>query len=193
MLKFIKSFGLGLLYMILSPILLLILAGFALYGLYNFVAVGVKGTIRFFKGKPFFPPFIEDEKAEKILTRGIEPDEGSKAPTVQNTGTTNVYVQQNIYQGVSPNQIPQGNQSAIPPLPNARIPDIPGLENATINQINQDLASRVPTLEIPPVPEAQAIEAQPSEVPAIEEAHFDEVEDGGVNFETIDLSEEQDG
>ncbi len=136
MLKFIKSFGLGLLYMLLSPFLLLILLAFALYGIFNFFLVLGQGLVRFFKGQPFFPPFEEDEKAERMLNRGLE-EKAETAPVAgTSAGTTNVYVQQNIYQGTAP------TNSQVPPLPSARIPDIPGVDPKVI----EDVSSKIPPL-----------------------------------------------
>ncbi len=149
MLNFIKSFGLGLLYMILSPVLLLVLLAFSIYGLYNFVVTGFAGLVRFFKGQKFFPEFEEDVKAERLLDKGLENDgEESKTPAEVKPATTNVYVQQNIYQGVPPqNNQPNFGGAAVPPLPNARIPDIPGVDHRAIEQANAAAAASPTAIE----------------------------------------------
>lgn len=149
MMKFLKAFGLGLLYMIFSPVLLAFLAVVALYGIYNFFAELIKASIRFFKGQPFFPPFEEDQKAEAMLNKGLSSlDDEEKAPaTVENRGTTNVYVQQNIYQGTPAPQNPQLGMNGqpqlanpeIPGLPKVSIPDIPGIAPSDMQTINQGM------------------------------------------------------
>lgn len=177
MLNFLKSFGLGLLYMILSPVLLVILAMYGLYGIYNFFVELIKGLIRFFQGKPFFPPFDEDIKAENILNRGLNPQSETSAPIAPSGGTTNVYVQQNIYQGTPPQQgfpgVNAPNNAA--PLPNPTpIPSIPGVDPNAIDLANQhtqalnapSAPSQEPLPQIPVVTtlkEEEAIEVDPLE------------------------------
>lgn len=144
--KFLKSFGLGLLYMILSPILLVVLLGYALFGIYNFFVEGGKAVVRFFKGKPLFPQFDEDKKAEAMLNRGIDNinEEEKAVPAAPQGGTTNVYVQQNIYQGNPP---PANQENPLPKIPTARIPDLPGIDPAAIEAANTQI-------EANPIPQA---------------------------------------
>lgn len=149
MLKFLKSFGLGLLYMILMPILLVILALYAIYGLYNFFVELIKALVRFFSGKPFFPPFEEDIKAERILNRGLDADKPSEtAPAAPAPTTTNVYVQQNIYQNAPANPNPAPNP--LPGIPTMRIPNIPGVDPQALEQANGQL-NQTPIPSIPTI------------------------------------------
>lgn len=67
MLEFLKRFGLGILYIVISPFLLLFLILWALYNVGIFFVEFFKGIGRFFKGEKFFAPFKEDVEAQKIL------------------------------------------------------------------------------------------------------------------------------
>lgn len=71
MLDFLKRFGLGILYVLISPFVIAFLLLWALYGLgINFIGI-CKCFASFFKGKKFFAPFPEDEEAKRILS--LEP------------------------------------------------------------------------------------------------------------------------
>jgi len=116
--KFLKNFAFGLLYFILLPLELVLLVVFGLYALGVDVVLFIKGTIRFFSGKPFFKPFEEDEKVLEIRTAQIDllaHPNGLPTPTTSNpAGPSTVYVQQNYYHG-NPNGTPElSNPGQIP-------------------------------------------------------------------------------
>ena len=67
MLGFLKIFGLGVLYVITLPLMLLVLAFYAAYGLLYFLFLSGKSVILFFKGKTVFSELEEDKKAKEIL------------------------------------------------------------------------------------------------------------------------------
>lgn len=71
MLAFLKRFGLGLVYILLSPFFALFIVCWAIYTIIIFIIEIVKGIKSFFKGKKFFEPFPEDIEANKILS--LEP------------------------------------------------------------------------------------------------------------------------
>lgn len=77
MLDFLKRFGLGILYVLISPFLLIFLALWALYTLGIFFIELVKSFASFFKGKKFFPEFPEDVEAKRILS--LEPYSNNEA------------------------------------------------------------------------------------------------------------------
>ena len=63
----LKKCGRGLLYIITLPILLLILAVYAVIGVIQFFFVGIKSIWYFFTGRNLFGEFPEDVKAREIL------------------------------------------------------------------------------------------------------------------------------
>jgi len=123
--KFLKNFGLGLLYALLFPVILAAVAVFAVYGFLRSIVYFFISLVRFFKGEKIFAAFPEDEKAKEIIdrARGLKKEE---APAQQQAPQQNIYVQQNYY----PNQglPPQGQQPQQPGLPNPGYPQ-QGLPN----------------------------------------------------------------
>ena len=120
--KFLREFGLGLVYILLSPVLLVMLLVVGVVMIFVWIVTFFKGCIRFFKGDSFFAPLPEDEQVEKIkaeeLRRKTEPENPAPAPS-QPAGPSQVYVQNNYYQpqGGQPNgQIPQNPQQNMPPF-----------------------------------------------------------------------------
>ncbi|MCQ2752756.1 MAG: hypothetical protein MJ206_00625 [Bacilli bacterium] len=77
MLEFLKRFGLGILYIIISPFLVAFLALWLLYNIIIYFVEVIRGIKHFFKGEKFFAPFPEDVQAKALLN------------TYTATGTTN--------------------------------------------------------------------------------------------------------
>lgn len=100
--KFIKNFGLGLLYFIALPLLILGVVCYAIYGLGVYVFYFFKGTIRFFKGDNFFEELPEDAKVRDIKRilqeQAINPNQGTQAAPITSTNTSNVSNQDNSQQ-----------------------------------------------------------------------------------------------
>ena len=63
----LKKCGRGFLYIITLPILLLVLAVYAVIGVVQFFFVGIKSIWYFFTGRNLFGEFPEDVKAREIL------------------------------------------------------------------------------------------------------------------------------
>ena len=138
--KFLKNFGMGLVYVFLLPILLIVLALAGIYLLGNWIYQAGVFLVRFFRGYPGFEELEEDKRVREILearreaNRPKKPNEGGQeekpAPAPQ---PQHVYVQQNFYQmppgympppGFTPIGQPQINpQNPIP------IPEIPGTQS----------------------------------------------------------------
>ena len=80
---FFKSFGKGILYVLVLPFLLAILALYGVIGLLVFVFMTFKGLILFFTGRTLFGPLPEDEKAQQIIkanTVNLDPDAPENQP-----------------------------------------------------------------------------------------------------------------
>lgn len=63
----LKKCGRGLLYIITLPVLLVVLAIYAVIGVVEFFYVGIKSIWYFFTGRNLFGEFPEDVKAREIL------------------------------------------------------------------------------------------------------------------------------
>ena len=97
--KFLRNFGLGILWAALFPLLCVVIALIAVYGVFTFIVEFVIMLIHFFQGKSLFPPFPEDEQAFAIrqvaYANAAEPKEPTP-PTQQvaNNNSTTI-IQQN--------------------------------------------------------------------------------------------------
>ena len=114
--KFLKNFGLGLVYIALSPLLLLVLLLVGVFAIVLCVVEFFASTIRFFQGKDAFPPFWEDLQVEEIKQAQLAAQLGANAPQApapaSPAGPANVYVQQNYYNGQHP--APGNNPNSTP-------------------------------------------------------------------------------
>lgn len=107
--KFLKNFGLGLVYILFFPVLLAAICVFGVYCLFVFFVEFFIGAIRFFRGDHFFPPMKEDVMVEQIKQSQLQRQlNQTAAPQPQQpAGPSTVYVQQNYYQSHHP-EAPQG-------------------------------------------------------------------------------------
>ena len=65
--NFFKSFGKGVLYLLVLPFLLVILAVYAVVGVFVFIFEGIKAIVLFFSGRSLFDDLPEDKKAKEII------------------------------------------------------------------------------------------------------------------------------
>ena len=120
----LKEFGLGVLYAVLSPLILAVIAIVAIFGIFNFLVQFIIMLVHFFQGKSLFPTFPEDKKAYDILQRALDKKRGVDAQQNVNAAPAaqNIYVQQNYYPSGTPVP-PLGQQPYQPqyqqPLPQA--------------------------------------------------------------------------
>ena len=91
----LKSFGKGCLYILVLPVLLVVLAVYAVLGVGMFIFVAIKGIILFFTGRNF-GELPEDIKARSILEGNHDevstPVEEKKAETPTNDYASHYYV-----------------------------------------------------------------------------------------------------
>ena len=78
MLEFIKMFGLGVLYTVLSPIILLSFVLFLLFALGNYVVFEIINLVGFFAGKRFSEETELDKKLAKMKVQGQSTPVGNK-------------------------------------------------------------------------------------------------------------------
>ena len=67
MVNFFKSFGRGILYVLILPLLLVVLAVYGVVSIIVFLIMGVKFLILFFTGRSLFDDLPEDKQAKAIL------------------------------------------------------------------------------------------------------------------------------
>jgi hypothetical protein len=158
MAKFMKNFGLGLVYIILLPLLLVILAAFALYCLVLGMVMFFQAAIRFFQGLQPLPPFEEDLKVAEIKKAQVEnqihPNGVPSTATDNGPAPQSVYVQNNYYQTPGTTPAPQ-----VPPQPAQNTPfDTTGyVKNSQASQPGALPKQTPPTLDVT----SQAIAQQP--------------------------------
>lgn len=87
MTSLLKSFGKGLLYLLVLPLLLVLLALFAVYGIFMFFFVGIQGIYLYFTGRNIFGELPEDIKAREILE--VNSNSSSKEDNSEEDKTTN--------------------------------------------------------------------------------------------------------
>lgn len=73
MASFFKSFGKGILYLLVLPFLVVILAIYGVVGLFAFLFMALKGLVLFFTGRSLFDDLPEDKKAKEILAAQARP------------------------------------------------------------------------------------------------------------------------
>jgi len=111
--KFIREFGLGLLYILLLPVFLVAVAGTGIVLLIEWIVMLFVGLIRFFKGDSFFKMLKEDEivkkmKEDELAEKSGEKEKQPEQPAAPAQGP--VYVQQNYYQQQQQPMPPYGGQ-----------------------------------------------------------------------------------
>ncbi len=169
--KALKEFGLGIVWIVLLPFLLLAIALVAVFGIPVFFFELVMMIIHFFQGKKLFPPFPEDEQAYAILKRAaMEQDVPQEEPKPQ---PQTVIVQQNYYQ--NPYGQPQGGyppqQGGYPPPPG--YPQQPPYNQGYVpqhaaGQMPPPPQPQIPQQETPPeIPVVNVSEDRPQEPPLL--------------------------
>ena len=96
MLGFLKVFLQGILYVVLLPLILLILAGYAVYCLIIFIYMAIRSVIVFFMGGSPLGDLPEDVEAKRILMEREE----QKANTMQTFADALVQSQVQIAQNM---------------------------------------------------------------------------------------------
>ncbi len=113
--EFLKKFGIGILYALFFPLLLVAIALIAVYGALTFIVEFIIMAINFFSGKKCFPVFEEDIEAAKRKEEALSAQAQPQPEEKTENKTNNVYVQQ-VYYNSDPNKMgfpnPMGNPFA---------------------------------------------------------------------------------
>jgi hypothetical protein len=153
--KFLKNFGLGLVYILVLPIFLAALAIAAVYGFFACIVLFCHATYRFFKGEDPFKKLDDDKKVDtiKIAQMNNEMHLQPAAPAQSIPASpSNVYVQQNYYQNNRANHQKEANSEAAKPVEaNGFYKDAPALGGASRKN--------------------QAIDVTPKETPSLTSNH----------------------
>lgn len=144
--KFLKEFGIGIIFAICLPILLVLIALVAVYGVLDFIVEFVIMVINFFSGRKCFPVFKEDEEAYKRKQEALNLVQAKNEPAPA-PAPTNVYVQQ-VYYNTNPNLAAQQGMPFPSGLP---MPNQQGIPQPTIqfqpNEINQQASPQPAYIE----------------------------------------------
>ena len=183
--KFLKEFGIGIIFAICLPLLLALIALVGVYGIIDFIVEFVIMLVNFFSGRKCFPVFEEDEEAyrrkQEALNIAHEKEQPQPAPQ-----PNNIYVQQ-VYYNTNPNQMgqpgmpfpgmnPQGIPQPNPTFQGGQIPQpnpafqpnqIPQPGPAYVPFSAEQIPGRSGTISEAPLPEQIPMQqsSQPLETP----------------------------
>ncbi len=85
MVNFFKSFGRGVLYVLVLPVLLAGMAIYAVIALIMFIIIGIKAIVLFFTGRSLYSDLPEDVEAKKILAQANGEVDQKEVETVVST------------------------------------------------------------------------------------------------------------
>ncbi|MCR5348855.1 MAG: hypothetical protein K6E59_04530 [Bacilli bacterium] len=120
----LKMFGLGILWALLFPFILVGIVIVGVFGVVDFLIEFVIMVINFFRGKKLFPVYKEDEEAYNCLQKALDKQNAAKEAQAVPPAPQQVFVQQNFYT----------NPGAVPPAPGTPLP--PGYVPPQVGQPN---------------------------------------------------------
>lgn len=170
--EFLKKFGIGILYAVFFPVLLVVVALVGVYGILVFIVEFVIMLINFFSGRKCFPVFPEDEEATKRKQEALNiQSEQKEAPA---PAPQNIYVQQ-VYYSAAPNPnlnpgMPNPALGQQPPFPAPGVP-FQNPQQPPFQQLNQ--TGQQSFAQVSPVPEQQAPQIAPIDLDSIEKKEED--------------------
>ena len=137
--KFIKGFFRGLLYLILSPIILAVFAVYVVYCTIVFICMFFVNIFRFFTGRKLLGILKEDLEAQEIINKANqkEQEEVNKQEVPQTSQQTQEVKQQIINNYIFTNPKDLQNLNLNPNTNQIENSNPPQIENAPINQIEQ--------------------------------------------------------
>ncbi len=135
--NFFKNFGMGLVYTIVFPLIVVASFVYGFIGFCTWLASGVGGIIRFFKGEEFYPTLREDKEVALVMKtqhdamlNGVPP---APDPIQPGPSSNSVYVQNNYYSQPQKNAEPVSQTTP----PEAK-PYIEGNASFTAPTLSQD-------------------------------------------------------
>lgn len=168
MTKFLKNFGLGLLLMLFSPLLVALVVLAMAAGLIYFLIASLRGVVRFFMGLKWFKPLEIDARVKSIkeqldMASSYQPKE-EPAPAAAPVASGPVYVQNNYYNTVPPTQ-------PSPAFPQPPIPPSPSIPQVTPEALPLDNAPQNP---FPNPPQISQTPVYPNEDPTLDNLNEDD-------------------
>lgn len=165
--KFLKSFGLGLVVVLLLPLFLAGLAVFAIVLIFVYFKELFENIVRFFRGEKGLKKLPEDLQVDAIkeesLRKNMPSEEKKEMAPVAPPPPTNVYIQQNYY--TKGTEIPSFGPESKPSAESASAPQI---QNNYANHGYFDYQA----------PQIPAIDEEPSNAMESEETKSEQEEGG---------------
>ena len=99
MINFFKNFGKGVLYVLVTPFLLVGLAIYGVVALFVFIFLAIKGLVLFFTGRSLYEDLPEDKEAKRRLAAASPKGQESSVsvtPTITEEQTTNTEANQSV-------------------------------------------------------------------------------------------------
>ena len=117
MLSFLKTFGLGVLYVILLPVIALFFVLYAIYCIFVYFVMFIIAVVKFFKGESIFDPLPEDIIAqERMATMACNAGPASTSSSIINPTETrkndeNIQDDTLVENTPSPTEVQQNNET----------------------------------------------------------------------------------
>lgn len=146
-----KSFGKGILYLLVLPFLLVILAVYAAVGLLVFLFLGIKALILFFTGRSLYDDLPEDKQAKEIIASMSTPK--AEATLAASTNNGSVATEANKSLSSNPSIYTNPNEVEEDPFYVPEYLKSPSQEKETINEeeppVEEDLVDERDILYAP--------------------------------------------
>ena len=156
MVNFLKSFGKGLLYLLVLPAIIVGVAIYGVVGIFIFIYLAFKGLILFFKGKSLFDDLPEDIEAKKRL----HPMDTSPVKTTPNLSFDTAVMPANDGEPVTePTEDPFYVPEYLKPEEATQGQE----ETVTEEQVEEPNPVNEPVVEEAPVFEEEIVEEEPEE------------------------------
>ena len=136
MASFFKSFGKGILYVLVLPFLLVVLAVYGVLALIVFLFMFFKGVILFFTGRSLFNELPEDKKAAQIIkanTVNLDPDAPENQPKEGHVALGPTYHQEPV--NSDPFYVPEYLKTRNEDM-DLTTQEAPSIENREVDQID---------------------------------------------------------
>lgn len=136
--EFFKTVLFGLLYVVLSPFIVLFLALYFVYCLIMFIYMSIRNLIVFFSGGTVNGDLPEDIKAKRILKEKMEQKNSTTTTTTQNLQQQNLYNMSNATIIMAHPDMVNNMKNMANAQQNINQVETPAIENKPIEQIENN-------------------------------------------------------